>query len=391
MNVNYYRCRNCLLPNTKPDLHFEGDVCLACKFTKYHDEEIDWSERKKEFEDLIEGINKKNDVYDCLIAVSGGKDSTYQTYLVTEVAKLKPLLVCFEPSHPTEVGKHNLDNLSNTFNCDLLLLKKSSTYRKLARIGFDLVGDHEWPNHVGIFCWPVHMALKMGISTIFYGEAGGHIGLGRWEKIEKEKVLTREHVEQYVGMNGLRLSDILEHDESLSIKDVLPYMYPDEESLKTNKIVAYNLGNFFPWDSQENIKTIKKYGWRPSDERTETDFGNWESIDCGFMPMHQYFKFIKYGYSRATDHASYELRHNRLTKKQAIEYIKEYDWKLPVKYFQEFLEFLSINEEYFFKTVDRFANPLLFKKDSNDKFIHQWDGNLILEEFWYESLDELLK
>ena len=191
-------------------------------------------------------------------------------------------------------------------------------------------------------------------------------------------------------MNGLRLSDILEYDQSISKKDVLPYMYPDENTLKKNKITTYNLGHFFPWDTQENIKLIKKYGWLPASERTETDFGNWESIDCGFMSMHQYFKFIKYGYSRATDHASYELRHNRLTKKQAVEYIKEYDWKLPTKYFSEFLEFLNIDEEYFFNSVDRFANPMLFKKDKNNKFIHQWDGNFILEELWEESLDNLL-
>ncbi len=383
----FFRCKSCLLPNTKPDLHFEGDTCLACKYQKYHEEEIDWGERRKEFDELVSQMKRSDDTYDCLIAVSGGKDSTYQVYLATQVAGLKPLLVAFEPSRPTDVGRHNLKVMTNAFNCDLIQLQKSSTYRKLARAGFDLVGDHEWPNHVGIFCWPVRMALTMGISTIFYGEAGGYIGLGRWEKIQSEKELTREHIEQYVGMNGLRLSDILETDDSIQKKDVLPYIYPSEEELKKLNITAYNLGHFFPWDTQENIKLIKKYGWRPAPERTEMDFGNWESIDCGFMPMHQYFKFIKYGYSRATDHASYELRHNRMSKKQAIEYIRTYDWPLPTRYFEEFLEFLDIDEEYFFKTVDRFANPLLFETDANGNFVHMWDGNLLLKDAWYDSFD----
>ena len=109
-----------------------------------------------------------NDNYDCTIAVSGGKDSTYQTYLITKTLGLKPLLLSFEPSYPTEVGKANLQNLVDTFGCDLIQLKKSLiTYKKLARIGFDVVGDHEWPNHVGIFCWPIQMAAKLNISVNF--------------------------------------------------------------------------------------------------------------------------------------------------------------------------------------------------------------------------------
>tara|TARA_Y100000813_G_scaffold191632_1_gene168833 strand:- start:221 stop:1387 length:1167 start_codon:yes stop_codon:yes gene_type:complete len=386
MTKPFYRCSSCLLPNTKPDLHFEGDTCLACKFQRHQDHTVDWDARRKEFDELLGSLKRSDSEYDCLVAVSGGKDSVYQAYLTTQVAGLKPLLVSFEPSYPTEVGRQNLSVMTDAFNADLLQLKKSSTYRKLARAGFDLVGDHEWPNHVGIFCWPVQMAVKLRIPTIFYGEPGGYIGLGRWEKIESEKTVTREHIEQYVGMNGLRLSDILDIDPTISKKDVIPYVYPSEEELGQHEITAYNLGHFFHWDTQRNIRLIKKFGWQTAPERTEMDFGNWESIDCGFMPMHQYFKFIKYGYSRATDHASYELRHGRLSKRQAIEYIMEYDWPLPTRYFEEFLEFLSIDEDYFFKTVDRFANPLLFEVDNKNDFVRAWDNNLVLKDIWFESL-----
>ena len=105
------------------------------------------------------------------------------------------------------------------------------------------------------------------------------------------------------------------------------------------------------------------------------------------MPIHQYFKFIKYGYGRATDHASYEIRQNRMTKKDAKELIIEYDGKLPRIHFKEFLEFLNITEEHFFKTRERFTNPILFKKINDNKFAQSNDNNLLLNKLWFDSFD----
>ena len=108
-------------------------------------------------------------------------------------------------------------NLVETFGFDLIELKKSPVYRKLARICFDVVGDHEWPNHVGIYCWPIQMANKLDIPITFYGEPRGVIGLGRWETFVETGVeeIKRDDVEQYIGMNGYRLSDIIQFDKSI--------------------------------------------------------------------------------------------------------------------------------------------------------------------------------
>ena len=172
--------------------------------------------------------DRKNDhTYDCAIAVSGGKDSTYQTYLVKEKLGLSALLLNFEPSFPTEVGKKNLNNLRNSFGYDLLELKKNSNYRKLARIGFDIVGDHEWPNHVGIYCWPLTIANQMKIPFTFYGEPRGIIGLGQESSFYDPDVefVTRSVIEQYIGKNGFRLSDMIKYDKSLDLKELQPYNF----------------------------------------------------------------------------------------------------------------------------------------------------------------------
>ena len=379
------RCINCLLPSTKPDLHFdEKGLCGACKYQKFYNS-IDWEERKNSFQQIVEKHLKKNtnNTYDCTIAVSGGKDSTYQAHLIKEMG-YKALLLNFEPSCPTEIGKSNLDRMRDTYGFDLIELKKSPIYRKLSRIGFDLIGDHEWPNHVGIYCWPIQVANNFNIPLTFYGEPRGLIGLGRYETFVEEGVdeISRETIEQYVGMGGLRLNDILEYDKTIEAKDVIPYRYPEE--LKQN-IKAIDLGHYFKWDFDENVKIIKKNGWESADNITEGYIVNYEDLDCGFMPIHQYFKFIKYGYGRGTDCAAWEIRHDRLTKKEAQELIIKHDGKLPSKYFKKFLEYLDISEDYFFQTVDRYANPYLFKKDNNDKFIRDENSNLIVNDTWHDS------
>jgi N-acetyl sugar amidotransferase len=381
------RCVNCLLPSTKPDLHFDDKgICGACRYQKYYDK-INWEERKNEFHQIMDAELKKNpnNNYDCTIAVSGGKDSTYQAYLIKEMG-YKALLLNFEPSYPTELGKRNLERMRNTYGFDLIELKKSPTYRKLSRIAFDLIGDHEWPNHVGIYCWPIQIANNFNIPLTFYGEPRGLIGLGRFETFVDQGVdeISREIIEQYCGLGGLRLTDIMEYDKTLKYKDLIPYRYPEPEELKQN-IKAIDLGHYFKWDFEENVKIIKKDGWESADHFTEGSIVNYEDLDCGFMPIHQYFKFIKYGYGRGTDCASYEIRHNRLTKKDAQELITEHDGSLPKKYFKEFLEYLNIDEEYFYNTVDKYANPYLFKKDNNGRFIRNDNNNLIANDVWHNS------
>ena len=382
----FFRCSNCLYPSTKPDLEFnDKGVCGACRFREY-EKNIDWDLRKQEFIELVEKIRPTDHLnYDCIIPVSGGKDSTYQVYLIKEIAGFNPLLVSFEPSYPTEIGKLNLQNMVDSFNVDLIQLRKSPTYRKLCRAGFDIVGDHEWPNHVGVYCWPMQMAVKLNIPYAFYGETRGIIGLGRWDTIVEEREIPRDDVEQFIGMNGLRLTDIIDYDSSIKLENTLPYIYPKTEDIELLNIRAFSLGYFFHWDFYENIKINKQYGWKTLDTNKEGTFVNYEDLDCGFMPYHQYFKFIKYGYARATDHAAHEVRLGRMTKRQAQELIIEYDWKLPRQYFKELLEFLWIDEEYFLKIRDKYTNPFLFQMEDKGKFKKMWDDNLVLKDFWYES------
>ena len=124
MYIKY--CSKCLFPETKPDLSFnENGVCSACIAAEEKNRGIDWIQRKKEFHEIIEYYRRPNDEigYDCLIPVSGGKDSTYQAYFMKEVCGMNPLCVCFETTAVTELGQKNLDNLTK-MGMDVIHFKK---------------------------------------------------------------------------------------------------------------------------------------------------------------------------------------------------------------------------------------------------------------------------
>ena len=166
-------CKNCLYPETKPDLFFnESGICSACSASNEKYSEINWKEREKEFKKIVDHyrIPEGEIGYDCLIPVSGGKDSTYQAYVMKKIYGMNPLCVCFETTSVTEVGQKNLDNISK-MGIDVIHFKKNSVaYKKMVIEGFKKIGDEMWPNHIGIFTIPIMIAVKFKIPLVIWGE-----------------------------------------------------------------------------------------------------------------------------------------------------------------------------------------------------------------------------
>src|SRR5437879_5255677 len=107
-------CTSCLQPDTRPNIRFGDDGrCYPCILAS-RPEPIDWEARRKELEGIAE-FGRRNNVsgFDCIIGVSGGKDSLRQALYARDELGLKPLLVScnYPPEQQTERGAHNLANL----------------------------------------------------------------------------------------------------------------------------------------------------------------------------------------------------------------------------------------------------------------------------------------
>lgn len=378
MNIKY--CKICVFPETKPDLSFNDEgICSACIAAEEKNKGIDWKQRAADFQEIVDHFKKTagESGYDCLIPVSGGKDSTYQAYFMKYVFGMNPLCVCFETTMVTEIGQRNLDNLSK-MGLDVIHFKKNNVaYKKMVVESFKRVGDEMWPNHIGIFTIPVMFAVKMNIPLIIWGENPQQEYGGPNLDSVKNRILNRKWLEEFGGLLGNRIQDMIGVN-GISIKDLTPYFYPSDEEIERVGVTGIFLGHYFFWDARKQLEIIKEFGFSvKEDGPIEGTYTNYENLDEKLVGLHDYLKYVKYGFGRATDHACIDIRNGRLTRQNAINLVKEYDGKYPNYAINSFIEYSGMSKKEIDDILDSFTNPIIFKQNNDGTFARDSNGNLI--------------
>jgi len=376
-------CKKCLYPDTKPGLGFdENGVCDACKSAE-EKEKIDWVDRRKELEKLLEKYgNKDGNNYDCIIPVSGGKDSHYQTHIIKNEFGLNPLIVNFHPVDFTELGRKNIENLK-TLGVDCIeFTANPNIYNKLAKFGFTELGDAEWPEHIGIFTVPVQIAVKYKIPLIVWGE-NPQMEYGGSASARSSQYLDREWNEKHGGyfLEKFRVEEMVKYE--IELKDLKPYLYPSDEEIRKVGVTGIFLGYYLKWDAKKQVEIVKKLGFNVNDEPNEGTYTNYENLDTKHVALHDYFKFLKFGFGRATDHASIDIRNKRISREEGLKLVKHYEGKIPTKYIDEFLSDLELTKEEFLQICDKFTDKSLFKTDKNDNLIRDETDNI--EKLAYDN------
>jgi N-acetyl sugar amidotransferase len=377
MELRY--CNTCLFPETKPDLFFnEEGVCSACQGAKKKNDNIDWAQREKDFYTIIDKYKKKeNEIgYDCLIPVSGGKDSTYQVYFMKEICKMNPLCVCFETTNLTELGRQNIDNISK-MGVDVIYFKKNyNAYKSMVVEGFKRVGDEMWPNHLGIFTIPINIAVKFNIPLVIWGENPQLEYGGPVESLENN-ILNRRWMEEFGGLLGNRIQDMVGVD-GLTEKDLTPYFYPSDEDIERVGVVGLFLGHYFFWDARKQLEIVKQHGFSvKEDGPVEGTYTNYENLDEKMHGLHDYLKYIKYGFGRATDHVCIDIRNNRLTREEGLKLLQKYEGRYPNESINAFIEYSGMTKEEIDQILDSFTNPMLFQQAEDGSFLKDKEGNLV--------------
>lgn len=369
-------CVKCTYPETKPDLTLdENGVCDACRNSGTK-KEVDWEGRRKELVDLIERYKSKDGSnYDCVIAVSGGKDSFYQTYIIKKVLGYNPLLVTWSACEYTELGLKNIKAMQNLGADHIQFTPNPVVYKKLFKEGFVRLGDGCWPCHVGIFTYPIQIAVKFKIPLIIYGE-NAQLEQGGPPDAAKKATIDRRWLEEFGGLLGCRVKDMV--GNGITMNDLQPYVYPSDEELKAVGITGLYLGYFFNWDARKQVDIIKDYGFKVNEEGVqEGTYVNYENLDGKFVGVHDYLKFLKYGFGRASDHASLDIRNKRISREEGIQLALKYEGKIPTKYLSEYLKFVNMTEEEFHQVLLKFTNKSIFVTDANGNLVKDAHGNLI--------------
>ena len=378
MSIKY--CKKCILPSTKPDLEFDEDgVCQGCK-AFVNRKKVNWSKRKEEFIKILREF-KTNKTYDCVIPVSGGKDSTYQVIKLLEYG-CNPLCVTAKTDFLTEIGRKNIENIKKLGGDHIEVSTDPILRNKINKFSLKTVGDISWAEHITIFTIPVRIACKFNIPLIVWGENSQNENGGPKEN-ENMIELDRAWLEEFGGLLGLRTSD-LKDILNVSEKKLYQYTYPSDAELKKNKIKGIFLGYFFEWDGHKNAEIAIKNGFECYEKEAEGSIVNYENLDNAQMRIHDYFKYLKYGYDRVTDWCCWHIRRSRLSRNEAIKINNEKSGKFPSSYLgvplKDILNNINCKTEEFEEICDNFTNKELFQCDNNGKLIKKDDGSLIVKE-----------
>ncbi|MBF0498602.1 MAG: N-acetyl sugar amidotransferase [Candidatus Riflebacteria bacterium] len=371
-------CSRCVMPDTKPDLKLDDEcVCNACRSFENR-EKVDWSIRSQELNSILDRYRSKDGRnWDCVIPVSGGKDSTYQVIRMLERG-MNPICVTATTCDLSEIGRKNIENIKNMGVDYVELTSNRVIRRKLNRIGLMQVGDISWPEHVGIFTIPVRIAVQFNVPLLIWGENSQN-EYGGPAAATENNTLDRRWLEEFGGLLGLRVSDLVGLD-SIEQRHLVPFTYPPEEELKKVGVTGLFLGYFLPWDGYENALISQANGFTTYHRTVEGSSVNYENLDNHQTGIHDYFKFLKFGFSRATDITCLHIRRGRLSRHDGMKIVRLHDGKFPWNYLgkplDKILEPLDITVDEFIRICDRFTNRKLFKTDRNGNLLKDRQGNL---------------
>ena len=372
-------CAHCLYPDTKPDLRFDAQgVCSAC--TAFEGRaDVDWDKRRQEFKQITERYRSADGSnYDCIVPVSGGKDSTYQVIRLLEL-DLKPLCVTATTDSLSDIGRRNLDNIARLGVDHIEVTANPVLRRQINRLALTEIGDISWPEHVMIFTVPVRMAVAMRVPLLVWGENPQN-EYGGPAAAQDHDALDRRWLEEFGGLLGLRVSDLI-GTGGVSRRDLVQYNYPTDAELKSVGVTGVFLGYFFPWDGYQNAIIAQGFGFEALPHFVEGSLASYENLDNYQTGIHDYFKYLKYGFGRATDIANNHIRRGRLSRADAVSLVRRHDGGFPStclgRPLEEILGEIDMTLEEFQAVCDRFTNKRLFKLDNRGKPMRDRKGNLI--------------
>lgn len=345
-------CRSCVLPDTRPNLVLNAEgICNACisHGTKL---QIDWSTRERDFRKLVERVRGRASGYDCVIPVSGGKDSTWQVVKCLEWG-LTPLAVTWKTPARTQVGQRNLDNLVSlgVDHLDYQISPKVESRFMLKAL--ERFGSTAIPMHLALFNIPLKISASFGIPLVVWGENSA-FEYGSADEAHTGFKLDKAWYQTYGVTHGTTAADWVGPD--LTDKGLSAYFGPDFDELEARGVHAIFLGYYFPWDPQTSMEAARAHGFRADPGGPRTGYYDYADIDDEFISIHHWLKWYKFGFTRLFDNLSLEIRNGRLTREQAMQIIRDAGDQTPHKDIEKFCSFVGISKERFFEVAERFRN-----------------------------------
>ena len=367
-------CLFCLQPDTRPNTFFSKEgICPSCVyFSKLS--KVDWDERYSILVDLLSSSKKKSSGYfDCIIGVSGGKDSMRQALWLRDNLGMKPLLVCL--SYPPEqVSERGVDNLSNLIELGFDVVVSApapGTWQKLMKSSFLNFTNWAKSTELALYSSVPQIAIKYGIKLILWGENPG-LQLGDLKTLGKDGY-DGNNLRNMNTLGGGSFKWIL--DQGFDVKKIIPYTYPSLKQFKENNLQIIYLGWFLKdWSLVNNGMYSATTGLTIRKDKVNKtgDLLGISALDEEWVTLNQMIKFYKYGFGRVTDYANEEIRLKRMTRDEAIYIVNKYDDACDEKYIKSFCSYIDISVLQFWEQVRKSLNKNLFEINKEGKIIRKY-------------------
>ena len=350
-------CKKCVLPNTRPNLKINKfGICNACEAKQI---KKPWKKKFNELKKMLKIVKRNSNYHDCIIPVSGGKDSTWQVSKCLSL-NLKPLAVTWRPHSRTEIGKKNLENLINLGIDHIDVSINPKIEKKILLETFKIKGSTAISMHLGIFNIPLIIAKKFKIPLIIWGEnSASEYGYKKKEDIVSE--LDDDWFKNYGVTNDINSLDLI----NFGFKKEDLFFYT--KSLDKYNVKQIFLGNYLKWDPHKVSKFAELKGFKKA-KKAKTGYYNFSDIDDDFISIHHWLKYYKFGFTRLFDNLSIEIRNKRMSRQKALKIIKKSSFLPPFKDIKKFCKYTNISTKQFFRIAEKFRNKdIWFKKNKQWK------------------------
>lgn len=368
-------CRRCVVSNQRPRIVFDEEgICGACRFAERKHHTIPWDQRREELVRLCDRYRREDGRYDVVVPCSGGKDASMVAHRLKAEYGMHPLTVTWAPFVYTDIGWRNYQAFVKSGFTNLLCWPNGDLHRKLARIAFEAVGDAWQPFAFGQMAYAFHVAVQHDIPLIFFGENGEAEYGGALKNADRPNMPLEDWAEQYY--KGVAVQTMIDWGEARGLidpnafraSDLRFYSPPDPALLREKDVQMHWFSYYQKWVPQENYYYAAEHtGFQANDlGRSEGTYSKYASLDDRLDGFHFYLAYLKFGIGRATSDAAHEVRDGHLTREEAVALVHRYDGEFPARYFQEFLDYLDIDEETFHRVVDSYRPAHLWEKRGDE-------------------------
>lgn len=336
-------CTKCILPESAESVKFDKQgVCNVCRQAEVKHGEINWDERKKILDEMVERYRGKGQ-YDCIVPFSGGKDSTFQLYYIVKELGLKPLVVRFNHWGYRPLVQENNIRTFKTLGVDVLEFTANwQVVKKLMLASLKETGDFCWHCHTGVFAHTMQIAVKFKIPLVIWGEASSE-----YRAYHDPRELDEKKFDEIIdlGINANKMYELLNGE--VDKRDLMPFVFPSKEEMKQLGVKAIYLGNYIKWHTKKQVETIKKeLGWQGQKVEGIPPQYDYEKIECRWQGIRDYCKYIKRGHGRTNHLACIDIRNGEMGRETGMKLAEEYDGKRPAS-LDQFLSVIGISESEF--------------------------------------------